>query len=484
MGLKQKTVHGFIWTSAGTLGNGILSIVVTMILARTLLPYDFALVELLIIFIALSNVVVDSGFSQAIIRDDNPTDKDLSSVFFLNIGLSSIIYIALFFAAPFISRYFNAPELTLLSRIVFLVVIFNSLSIIQNATLSRNLNFAAVNKSSVIGSLLAGLTSITMALSGCGIWALVANMVLLPFFRSILLWFHSEWRPSRAFSFKSIKKYFNFSVFLLMLGLIDAITTNIISLFIGKVYTKNDLGFFSQGRRFDGYIVTPFSSIIRKVTYPILSKIKNDDARLKDGYRQIIGVVMFVFIPLMFLIIASSDNMIQSLLGEKWVEAGIYLKIFAIGGLFMPLQSICANIAYVKGKTNIVFNLSVITQVVRVILILTFIKQGVLALTISFVVSGIIGSLLYITLGMKLLNYSIKELIYDTYFILFVSIISVFFVLLIGYYLSNLNVMVLFSFQVITMFVLYTIIMKYTNNKYYPEIKTQIISLMHKFKTR
>ena len=203
--LKKKTVSGFIWTSAGMLGNGLMSFLVTMILARMLLPYDFALVQLLAIFLAVSNVIVDSGFSQAIIRDDNPSEKDLSSVFYFNIVLSFSIYTLLFFAAPYISRYFETPELTLLSRVVFLVIVFNSFSIIQNATLNRDLNFAAVNKSSVIGFFLTGIVSIIMAFSGAGIWALVANMVLLPLFKSSLLWYYSSWRPKRAFSIQSVK---------------------------------------------------------------------------------------------------------------------------------------------------------------------------------------------------------------------------------------------------------------------------------------
>ena len=413
MGLKQKTLSGFIWTSAGMLGNGFMSFLVTMILARILLPYHFALVELLLIFLAISNVIVDSGFSQAIIRDDNPSEKDLSSVFYFNIALSFTIYICLFFAAPYISSYFDAPVLKLLSRVVFLVIIFNSFSIIQNATLNRNLNFAAVNKSSVTGSFLAGTISIIMAFTGFGIWALVANMVLLPFFRSILLWHHSRWRPIKSFSFNSVKKYFAFGGFLLVQGIIDAISTNLVSLLIGKTYTKNDLGYFSQGRKLDGYIVTPFNSIIQKVTYPILSKIKNEESRLKEGYRKIVGIVMFVFVPVMFFTIGTSENMIITLFGEKWAEAGVYLKIAAIGALLFPLQHVCTNIIMIKGKTNIMLIFSFIKHGIRIILLLAFLKSGVLALAIVFSLSTLIGSLLYIIPGMKYLNYKITELFTD-----------------------------------------------------------------------
>lgn len=480
MSLKQKTVSGFIWTSAGMLGNGFVSFLVTMILARILLPYDFALVELLLIFLAISNVIVDSGFSQAIIRDENPSETDLSSVFYFNIALSFTLYILLFFAAPYLSDYFEAPELTLLSRVVFLVIIFNSFSLIQNATLNRSLNFSAVNKSSVIGSFLAGGISIIMAFTGFGIWALVANMVLLPFFRSIVLWYHSNWRPKKSFSIKSVKRYFAFGGFLMLQGVIDAISSNIISIFIGKIYTKNDLGFFSQGRKFDGYIVSPFSSIIKKVTYPILSKIKNEESRLKEGYRQIVGVIMFVYIPIMLFVIATSENMVITLFGEKWFGSAIYLRIFAIGGLLIPLQNICANVVYVKGKSKLIFIYSTITQVIRIILIVLFIKQGVISLSIAYVVSGIIGSFLYIYLGMKLLDYNLKELFNDLYFPIIVSGISVFVVFLIGLFFSHINIIMLFSFQIVAMFIFYFFIMKTTKYKYYYEVKNQFFSLIKK----
>jgi O-antigen/teichoic acid export membrane protein len=484
MGLKQKTVTGFIWTSAGMLGNGFMSFLVTMILARILMPYHFALVELLLIFLAISNVIVDSGFSQAIIRDDNPSETDLSSVFYFNIILSFTIYLSLYFAAPYISNYFDAPELKLLSRVVFLVIIFNSFSIIQNATLNRTLNFAAVNKSSVIGSFFAGTISVIMAFTGFGIWALVANMVLLPFFRSFLLWYHSSWRPIKSFSIKSVKKYFAFGGFLMVQGIIDAISTNLASLLIGKTYTKNDLGYFSQGRKLDGYIVTPFNSIIQKVTYPILSKIKNEEARLKEGYRKIVGVVMFVFIPVMFFTIGTSENMIITLFGEKWAEAGVYLKIAAIGALLFPLQHVCTNIIMIKGKTNIMLIFSFIKHGIRIILLLAFLKSGVLALAIVFSLSTLIGSLLYIIPGMKYLNYKITELFTDLYKTVSAAFVSLVPVVFIDTYLLEQNTIFVFSLQAISMCVVYLVVSKLFRNEYLTESISMVNPLILKIKNR
>ncbi len=484
MGLKQKTVTGFIWTSAGMLGNGFISFLVTMILARILLPYHFALVALLTIFLAISNVIVDSGFSQAIIRDDNPSEKDLSSVFYFNIALSLIIYICLYFAAPYISNYFEAPELKLLSRVVFLVIIFNSFSIIQNATLNRNLSFDLVNKSSVIGSFLGGGISIIMAFTGFGIWALVANMVLLPFFRSILLWYHSSWRPIKAFSLLSVKKYFAFGGFLMVQGIIDAISTNLVSLLIGKAYTKNDLGYFSQGRKLDGYIVTPFNSIVQKVTYPILAKIKNEKARLKHGYRKIVGIVMFVFVPVMFFTIGTSENMIITLFGEKWAEAGVYLKIAAIGALLFPLQYVCTNIIMIKGKTNIMLIFSFIKHGIRIILLLAFLKSGVLALAIVFSLSTLIGSLLYIIPGMKYLNYKITELFTDLYKTVSAAFVSLVPVVFINTYLLEQNTIFIFSLQAISMGVVYLAVSKLFKNENLNESISMVNPLILKIKNR
>lgn len=255
MGLKTKAISGFLWSSAGTIGNGLVSFLVTIILARILTPEDFALVALLTVFVTISNVIVDSGFSQAIIRDDNPSDIDLSSVFYFNLILSVLIYAVLFAISPYIAKFYNEPKLISLSRVVFLIIIFNSFIIIQNATLKRNLNFSKVEKSSVLGSIVAGTTSVIMAFSGYGIWAIVANMVLMPFFRAAFLWIYSDWRPVFKFRLRSIRKYFKFGIFLMLNSVIDMIITNLNTLVIGKFYTKNELGYYSQACKLGTYIV-------------------------------------------------------------------------------------------------------------------------------------------------------------------------------------------------------------------------------------
>ncbi len=482
--LKKKTLSGFIWTSAGTFGNGIISFIVTIILARLLTPSDFALIELLIIFVAISNVIVDSGFSQAIIRDDNPTETDLSSVFYFNLALSFALYAGLFFAAPYISTFFAAPELTLLSRVVFLVIVFNSFSIIQNATLNRNLDFATVNKSSVIGSFLAGGISVIMAFTGFGIWALVANMVLLPFFRSILLWYYSSWRPRMTFSFHSVKRYFAFGGFLMLQGIIDTVVTSITSLIIGRVYTKNDLGYYSQGGKLNGYIVSPIASIISKVTYPILSKVKDEEERLKDIYSKVMGIVVFIILPFSLFLIINSKNTVLFLFGKKWEPAAIYLSLFAVFGLFSTVQSICMNIIMVKGKTKTLFYIALIKQSSRLIIILLTIPFGVFAIASANIFTSVFFSLVYIGYGMYYLGLKFKEFLVD----IFKTIISGFIlavVLVLSLFLfKSLNIYLAFLLQTLISIIAYIFVNKLIKNSYYDElydsIKLSLVSIKNR----
>lgn len=446
MSLRNNTLRGFIWTGLGTVGNGLTTVLVTVVLARLLTPNDFATVELLAIFIAISNIFIESGFSQAIIRDDYPSQKDLSTVFFFNLIVSLLLYTILFFFAPYIASFFNTPELVSISRVAFLVIIFNSLTIIQNSLLSRELKFKELSMAAVIGMIIAGIIAIVMAFLGCGIWAIVANLVLTPLFRSIILWTRSIWRPSLVFELASLKRYFNFGGFLLLQGIMDAITNNIISLFIGKLYTKNDLGYFSQGRKLDSYIITPLSSVLEKVTYPILSQIKNEDERMRSGIREITGITTFVLLPLVLFFCIYGEEFTIFLYGEKWLPSAVYLQMMILTAFFLPLQKIYMNIIMAKGKTKQMFYFAIIKQATRmiVLIILVIMKVDVFLLAIGFAITGAFGSILYIALGMNIIRYNLLQLIKDSLKTIMAVVIAIVGARLITNYLNLLPFFTLF----------------------------------------
>ena len=476
MGLKEKTFTGFLWSSAGTIGNGLVNLLVTIVLARILTPEDFAIVALLTVFVTVSNVIVDSGFSQAIIRDDNPSDTDLSSVFYFNLFLSVLLYAILFAVSPRIAEFYNEPKLIPLSRVIFLIIIFNSFVIIQNATLKQSLNFSKVEKSSVFGSILAGIASVIMAFTGYGIWAIVANMVLMPLLRAIFLWIYSDWRPVFKFSFRSIGKYFRFGVFLMLNSVIDMVITNLNTLVIGKFYTKNELGYYSQACKLGTYIVTPLTSVINKVVYPIFAKIKNDMTRLIDGYRQILGILIFVTFPIMLFVICNAKNTMVFFFGEKWESSSVYLQYLSILDLFQIIQYVFMNIVVVKGKTKELLIVTIIRQLLRIITLFFTVRISVEAMVLGFVISSIVGTMMYIGLGMYYLKYKVINIFTDNYKTLFSTGISILLVIFVSC-LIEWAVYYKFILQVFLMASAYIFLNILFKNSYIKEVTSLFSSL-------
>ena len=437
MSLRDSAVKGVVWTSIGTVGAGLLNFILTMILARVLSPSDYGLLELLAIFTILSECFIDSGFSQAVIKDQNASQTDLSSVFFFNLTIALVLYIGLFFAAPLIANFYHEPSLIKLSRFVFLVIIFHSCSIIQN------------------------------------------DMVLFAFLRMLFYWLFSSWRPSFVVSFKSIEKYFKFGVNLLIQGLIDKFVTNLESLMIGRVYTKSDLGYFSQAKKLDSYFAQTSISVVQKVTYPILAKIGNDVNQLKNGYRRVLGITMFVMVPVLFFCVASADNFFS-----QWGKSEPFLRLWCICGLLVGFQSIFNNIFLVTNNTKRLLYLSMIKQSVRLIVIFCLINISVMALMYGIVGVSLFSAVLYCFFGGRLIDYKVIEITKDllpTISIAFIAALSVF---CLGWLMSSYNRFLVFALQIVLMFVLYWLGSFILKNKSYLEIKGILLSLTASFVKR
>lgn len=470
MNLKQKTVIGVVWSSFGTIGAGVVSLLITMILARLLTPGDFGMMELLVIFSVISEVFVDSGFSQAVIRDKNASNEDMTSVFYVNIIIGISIYLLLFLCAPIIASFYQEPELIKLSRVVFLTILFSSFSIIQSTNFSRNVNFKTPAIASLIAMFLAGTVAIIMAIYNWGVWALAANIVLFSFVKMLLLWIMSEWRPKGGIIFASVKKYFAFGGNLLVQGFLDKVVTNLESLLIGRVYTKSDLGYFSQGRKLNTYITQTITGIIQKVTYPVLSKIGDDKVKLKEGYRKIIGITMLVMLPVTFGVIVASKNIIIVMFGSQWLPSAPYLQWWTIMGLFVSLHSYYTNIFLVLGNSRQLLYLSMIKQTLKILIIIVLIKTSVIALIKGVVMISVLASIMYIYFGGKQIDYSLKELVGDLWQIVVAGIVGAAAIYAIGVYSSFANVPLLLGVQVIVMIGITFCILKMFGNKNLKEL--------------
>lgn len=471
MSLKKLALQGIAWNSLGTIGAGVVNIFITMVLARMLTPYDFGILELLIVFSVLSEVFVDSGFSQAIIRDNNASNEDLTSVFYFNVIIAVVLYCALYAAAPLIANFYKEDSLVTLSRFIFLTIILSSLSLVQNANYTKNLNFKTPAVSSLAAMIITGVVAIIMAYKGFGVWALAVNLVLYSFLKTVFLWIQSDWRPKGWLKIDSIKKYFAFSGNLLAQGLVDKFVTNLEPLLIGRFFSKYDLGLFSQGRKLNSYITLTSTGVIQKVTYPVLSKLGSDKDKLKEGYRKIIGLTMFVMMPAMLGVAASADNLIVVAFGKQWLEASPYLRMWAFVGLFVALYSFFTNIFLVLGKSRLLLCLSLIRQAVRVLAIVLLINTSVINLMWGIVVVTILSSISYIYFGGRLINYSLIELLKDLSQIILSSLIGSIFIYVLDFYLKIDLVIIKFIMQLFLMVAIYLIMLIKMKNKQLIEFK-------------
>lgn len=479
MNLKYQSLIGVFWTFLGTVGGGIVSFVLTMLLARLLSPSDYGLLELLMVFTILSAVFVDCGFSQAIIKDKNASNTDLSSVFYFNLAISITIYIVLFLSSPLIADFFSDKRLLQLSRFVFLVVIFDSMTIIQNANYAKNMQFRPQSIATILAMSFAGIVAVVLAFKGFGVWALAVNMVLYSFFKMLFYWVQSKWFPSFEFSIKSIKKYFSFGVNLLLQGLLDKFVSNLESIMIGRYYTKSELGNFSQSRKLDSYIAQTTTSVIQKVSYPALSQLNTDDS-LKSGYRKILSITMFFMIPLMSFCVFFADNVIIAFFGNNWVNAVPYFRLWCLCGLLVSFYQIFINLFLIKNKTRQLLKVSIFRQVIRVVAIFLLIKLSVLHLLVGITLVTLMSCIIYVYVGGRLINYSLKEVFSDIWFTIVVTFLSLLTTFVLTYNLENLGTVCQLLIQSAITVSLYVCFMFFSKNRTFNYILNLVKSLKNK----
>jgi len=286
--LKKKAIHGVSWSALDNIASSGITFLVGLALARILSPVEFGLLGMITVFIAVSNSIIDSGFSSALIRKTDAKDIDYNTVFYFNLLFGFVLYIILFFCAPVISRFFHEPVLIPVTRVMGIVLIINSISIIHRTLLVKKLDFKTQTKISFIASTISGVIGIGMALKGFGVWSLVGQQLSRQLMNTFFLWLFCAWRPLSEFSRQSFKELFGFGSKLLLSGLIDTIYKNIYYLIIGKFYNAAQLGQYTRAEQFDAVFSSNLTSVIQRVSYPVFSSIQDELKRLKQAYRRVI----------------------------------------------------------------------------------------------------------------------------------------------------------------------------------------------------
>lgn len=411
--LKQKTVKGVGWSFADNIANQGITFLVGLVLARLITPEEYGLIGIILIFVAVFDSIVNCGFSNALIRKNDADDMDYNTVFFVNMVLSIVLFIAFFFSAGLIADFFSQPLLEPLTQVMGSIIIIHAFAIIQRTILIKRIDFKTQTKASVISSVTSGIIGIAMAFYGYGVWSLVGQQLSRALLNTIFLWIYSHWWPKLQFSWNSFRELFDFGWKLLVSSLIDTVWREIYQVVIGKCYAPATLGQYTRAHQFGSIFSSNLAAVIQRVSYPVLSNLQDDKQRMKEGYRRVIKVTMLVTFVLMLGLAAISKPMIQVLVGDQWLVAADFLPIICLQMMLYPLHSLNLNMLQVQGRSDLFLKLEIIKKCVAVIPITLGIFIGIYWMIWGSVFTGIFAYYLNSYYSGKFLDYNIWTQIKD-----------------------------------------------------------------------
>ena len=422
--LKNKTVKGVGWSFIDNLSSSGITFLVGLVLARLLTPSEYGIMAILTIFIAVSNSIVDSGFSNALIRKTDARRVDYNTVFLFNLLVSGLLYVVLFLAAPAISRFFKEPLLVEVMRVIGWVLVINALAIIPRTLFVKEVNFKTQTKVSLIASISSGVIGIGMAWTGMGVWSLVGQQLSRQLLNTLFLWIYCTWRPAWEFSMQSFKELFGFGSKILLSGLLNTIFNEIYSLVIGRCYTSAQLGQYTRANQFNQIFSSNLTTVIQRVSYPVLSSIQDESERLREAYRKVIKSTMLISFACMLGLAAVARPLILILIGEKWLPAVGFLQIICFSGMLYPLHAINLNILQVKGRSDLFLRLEIIKKIIAVGPLVLGVLFSIEYMLWGSVCTSLIAYFLNSYYSADLIDYPTKEQIKDilpTFLVSFVT---------------------------------------------------------------
>lgn len=424
MSLTDKTLSGFVWAFGERFGVQAIQMAIFIVLARILTPEAFGLMGMLAVFIAVSQSLTDSGFGQALIQKKDADEVDFSSVFYINLVVSISIYGLLYVSAPLIASFYGEPILTGMIRLLGIKFILAAFSMVQIAKLTKEVQFKKLMIAKLPSTLLGGVAGIGAAYMGFGVWSLVIQQLTDTAAYSIQVWIQAKWKPLWIFDWERVKELFDFGGKMMTSGILHTIYQNIYEVVIGRYFAAAQVGYFTQANKIKQLPVQNISSALNRVTFPVLSEIQDDDARLKRAYKKIIRQVIFIIAPLMVGAIVIAEPLFRFVLTETWVPAVPYFQWLCVSGLFYPLNAYNLNILKVKGRSDLFLKLEVVKKVIGIIGIVIAVQFSVLALVILRAVTSVIAYGINSYYSGLFINYGILEQLKDISNILTIAILG------------------------------------------------------------
>lgn len=420
---NNKVVKNFLWRLSERCGAQVVTLLVSIVLARLLSPEDFGTVSLVMVFTTILQVFVDSGLGTALIQKKDADDLDFSSVFYFNFAVCLILYIGMFFAAPYIARFYQDESLTAIIRVISLTIVISGVKGIQQSYVSRNMMFKRFFFSTLGGTIFSAFLGIGMAYFGFGVWAIVAQQLSNTAIDTLILWLTVKWRPKKMFSWSRLKGLLSYGWKLLTSSLLDTVYNNLRNLIIGKFYTSADLAYYNQGDKFPKVIVTNINSSIDSVLLPTMSGEQDNRVRVKSMTRRAIKTSTYIMAPLMMGLLFCAEPVVRLVLTEKWLPCVPYLQIFCFTYLFWPIHTANLNAIKSMGRSDLFLKLEIIKKMVGLVLLLLTMRISVMAMAYSLIVSGILSQIINSWPNWKLLDYSYFEQLRDIFPSLLISVL-------------------------------------------------------------
>jgi O-antigen/teichoic acid export membrane protein len=402
--LETKVASGIAWSFLEKILTMVIQMVVSIIVARELMPEDFGVMAIMTFFTSVALAIVDSGFSQALIRKESPSDSDYRTVLYFNLAMSVVLYGVLVAVAYPVAMLYDAPVIWTIAPVLFLVLPINALCVVQTVMFTREFRFALLSKVVFVASLVSGVVAVVMAVMGWGIWALVAQRLLMMGIKALAFWSIRRWRSDAPLSLASLRAMAPFSLRLLATDLIASVYNNVAQLFIGKIHNTSMLGYYSQAQKLKDLPVISTVQAVQGVTFPALSQIKDDDTKFSAGYLRISEMLAFVVFPLMLGMVAVAEDMFLLLLGDKWMPTVPYFEILALSGLFYPLGVVSYNVLKSRSDGAVIVRLEIVKRIIQTLILAVTIPMGVTAVAWGVTAMAAVEWLLNTATAMRYLS--------------------------------------------------------------------------------
>lgn len=368
----------FLWNLIGRFLNQFVTLGVSVVLTRLLSPSEFGIIGMAFTFIGFSSIFLDLGFKSTIIQKQEISEKQLSSIFILNLGVGLFLALLFVLFAGFFEHYYEIQGLAKVTQILSLLFVINGFALVPSALLSKKLMFKELTFVNGLSAIISGIIAITMAFLGFGIWSLVAQAIIVALLQVVGYQYFTKWKPSSFFDLSSIKSLWNYSIYMFSASVLDGLYSRLDVIIIGKIFPVAQLGLYTRAQSLDTFVKQYSSGTLVSVFFPYLSKYQADDKKITSEYIYYLHIVSFVSVFLTGLLYLIAKPFFLCLFTETWLESSVFFKIMALSGFVYPVSALMVNILSVRGKSKAFFNLEIIKKVLISFMFLVGFKNGII----------------------------------------------------------------------------------------------------------